>query len=257
MATLSAAAALLSSSLEEALRSDGSSFLKLSSSAPSWGSDAIVAAHGGESPNDSRYALISSCLQVLADNSLDDEEEAREALYDLSLELLPVFTRDLLQWFSERVSRLSCCDEAQEEGRLERSGLLTGECSVQNLLSEGWRWDCEETLSSLISSLEEERVSIFNPDTDCRLLLSDSHGRYIPQLYCSDISEDDCEGLSISWQDVKTCQSGTDEELYWDAWQSICDSASWEDNGEMWRLLQNGDLWAVKADCEIPEEWLS
>jgi len=257
MATLSAAAALLSSSLEEALRSDGSPFLRLSSSAPSWGSDAIRAAHGGELPNDSRYALIASCLEALAGGSFGDEEEAREALYDLSLELLPISTWDLLQWFSERVSRLSSCDEAQEEGRLERSGLLTGESSIYNLLTEGWRVDCEETLSSLISSLEEERGSIFNPDADCQLLLGDSHGIYIPQLYCSGISEDDCEALSVQWEDVKTCQGGPDEELYWDAWQSICYSASWEDNGEEWRLLQNGDLWAIRADAELPEGWFS
>jgi hypothetical protein len=249
VATLSAAAALLSSSLEEALRSDGSPFLRLSSSAPSWGSDVIRAAHGGELPNDSRYALIASCLEALADGSFGDEEEAREALYDLSLELLPSLTWDLLQWFSERVSRLSSCDEAQEEGRV-------GELSAYGLLSEGWRVDCEETLSSLLSSLEEERGSIFNPDTDCRLLLGDSHGIYIPQLYCSDISEDDCEALSIDWEDVQTCQSGPDEELYWDSWLSICDSASWEENGDEWRLLQNGDLWAIRAEAELPEEWL-
>jgi hypothetical protein len=256
MATLSAAAALLSSSLEEALRSNGSPFLRLSSSAPSWGSDAIRAAHCGELPNDSRYALISSCLEALADGSFGDEEEAREALYDLSLQLLPYQTWALLDWFSESVSRLSSCDEAQEEERLERSGLLTGEFSVYNLLSEGWRVDCEETLSSLISSLEEERGSIFNPDTDCRLLLGDSHGIHIPQLYCSDISEDDCEALSVSWEDVRVCQNGPDEELYWDCWSSICDSASWEESGEEWRLLQSGDLWAIRAEAELPEEWL-
>jgi hypothetical protein len=250
MATLSAAAALLSSSLEEALRSDGSPFLKLSSSAPSWGSDAIRAAHGEEPPNDSRYALIASCLEALADGSFGDEEEAREALYDLSRHLLPSQTYSLLYWFSERVSRLSACDEAQEEERV-------GGLSIYGLLSEGWRVDCEETLSSLISSLEEERGSIFNPDTDCQLLIGDSHGIYIPQLYCSDISKDDCEALSVCWEDVKTCQSGPDEELYWDAWQSICDSASWEESGEQWLLLQNGDLWAIKAEAEIPEAWFS
>jgi len=249
MATLSAAAALLLSSLETASRDDGSSFLRLSSSAPSWGSTAIMAAHGEELPNDSRYALIFSCLEALAQGSFDDEEEANEALQDLSLDLLPCWTEGLLKWFSVRCSRLSSCDEAMESGRV-------AECTVCGLLSEGWRVDCEETLSSLMSSLEEERLSIFNPDTDCQLLLGDSYGIYIPQLYCSDISEDDCEDLSISWEDIKLCQSGPDEERYWEAWQSVCDSASWEENGSMWRLLQNGDLWAVKEDVEIPEEWL-
>ena len=251
MASLSATAALLFSSLETASRSDGSSFLRLSSSAPSWGSDALMAAHGEELPNDSRYALVSSCLEALVDGSFADAEEAGEALYDLSLQLLPCWTEELLRWFSVRVSRLSCCDEAQENGRVE-------EFSTYGLLSEGWRVDCEETLSSLIASLEEERGSLFNPDTDCQLLLGDSHGVYIPQFYCSDISEADCEALSIDWENVKICQSGPDADSccsYWDAWQSICDAASWEENGEEWRLLQNGDLWAIKAGVEIPEEW--
>jgi hypothetical protein len=129
------------------------------------------------------------------------------------------------------------------------------EFTVYRLLSEGWRVAAEETLSFLISSLEEERLSVFNPDTDCQLLLCDSHGIYIPKLWSWGISEDNCEDYSVSWEDVKICQSGPDEELYWESWQSICDSASWEENGSMWRLLQNGDLWAVKADVEIPEEW--
>lgn len=249
MDSLSATAALLFSSLETASRSDGSSFLRLSSSAPDWGSDALRAAHGEEFPNDSRYALVSSCLEALSEGSFDDEEEANEALYDLSLQLLPCGTEELLLWFSARVSRLSCCDEAQESGRVK-------EFSTYELLSEGWRVDCEETLSSLIASLEEERGSLFNPDTDCRLLLGDSHGVFIPQLYCSDISEADCEALSIDWEDVKACQSGPDAEFYGDAWQSICDSASWLEDDEEWRLLQNGDLWAIKAGVEIPEEWL-
>jgi hypothetical protein len=210
----------------------------------------MMAAHGEEFPNDSRYALISSCLEALAQGSFDNEEEASEALLDLSIDLLPSYTEELLCWFSARCSRLSSCDDAMESGRVT-------ECTAYELLSEGWRVAAEETLSSLISSLEEERLSIFNPDTDCQLLLGDSHGRFIPQLYCSDISEDDCEDFSISWEDVRLCQSGPDEELYWEAWQSILDSAEYEEGGEMWRLLQNGDLWAVKADCEIPEEWLS
>jgi hypothetical protein len=210
----------------------------------------MMAAHGEEFPNDSRYALISSCLEALSQGSFNDEEEADEALSDLSRDLLPCWTEELLCWFSARCSRLSSCDEAMESGRVT-------ECTVYELLSEGWRVNCEETLSSLISSLEEERLSIFNPDTDCQLLLCDSHGIYIPKLWSWGISEDDCEDYSVSWEDVRLCQSGPDEELYWEAWQSICDSASWEENGSMWRLLQNGDLWAVKEDVEIPEEWLS
>jgi hypothetical protein len=250
MTTLSAAAALLFSSLETASRDDGSSFLRLSSSAPSWGSAAIMVAHGEELPNDSRYALISSCLEALAEGSFDNEEEANEALQDLSLDLLPCWTEEILRWFSTRCSRLSSCDDAMESGRV-------GECTAYELLSEGWRSDCEETLSSLISSLEEERGSIFNPDTDCKLLLSDAHGVYIPQIYCENISKTEAKEMSLDWWAVETCQHGPEDEFYWEAWQAIESSAEITEDGALWRLHQNGDLWQVRTDKNIPEEWLS
>lgn len=251
MASLSAAAALLLSSLEEAERPDGSSFLRLSSSAPSWGSSVIREAHLGELPNDSRYELIRDALSLLSDNCLPDAEEAEEAIPTFSMDLLPVATCDLLQWFAAHANRLSDCDEALENGRVSGGS----DFSSYDLLSEGFRLSAEETLSSLISSLEEERETLFNPDTDCRFLLSDSHGIYIPQLWAQSLSEKDCDDFSVSWEDVKLCQSGPDEPLYWEAWQSILDNAEYKEDREMWRLIQNGDLFAVRAGAEIPEEW--
>ena len=251
MATLSATAALLLSSLETAERPDGSPFLRLSSSAPSWGSSVIREAHLGELPNDSRYELIQDALSALSDGEFSDSEEAEQALQEISLDLVPYATCDLLQWFAAHASRLSSCDEALEMGRVPGGS----DFSSFELLSEGFRLSAEETLSSLVSSLEEEREALFDPDQDVRILLSDAQGIYIPQLYCSDISEDDCEDLSVDWEDVKLCQSGPDEEHYWEAWQSILDSAEWEEGRIMWRLVQNGDLFAVRADAELPEEW--
>jgi hypothetical protein len=57
---------------------------------------------------------------------------------------------------------------------------------------------------------------------------------------------------------VLICQAGPDHELYWEAWDAILRDAQWsERDGDEWTLYQNGDLWAVKLDVEIPEEWLS
>lgn len=247
MASLSAAAALLLSSLENAERSDGSPFLRLSSSAPSWGSSVIREAHLGEFPNNSRYELIRDALSALSDGSFSDSEEAEEALHELSLDLAPNGTCDLLRWFADRADRLSSCDEALESGRVSGGSY--------ELLMEGFRLNVEETLSSLISSLEEERLSLFNPDTDCQLLLSDSHGVYIPKLYCESLAKSDAKELGVPWEAVETCQHGPDEEHYWEAWQEILNSACWEENGADWVLVQNGDLFAVRAEAEIPEEW--
>lgn len=239
----------LLSSLEKSSRDDGSSFLRLSSGAPEWATDIVRAAHCGELPNDSRYELIQDALQALSDHCCDSAEEAREASHEISLDLLPIHSGDLLSWFSDLPMRLSDCGEAVDCGRVS-------ELSVYELLSEGFRMGAEETLEALISEIEETRLSVFDPASDCRLLLSDSHGQYIPSIFCEGMTEETTEEFGISWEDALLCQSGPDEELYWEAWQSILDSAEWEEDGEMWRLHQNGDLWAIRADVEIPEEAL-
>ncbi len=251
METLSHAAELLLSSLETAERSNGSPFLRLSSSAPSWASSVIREAHLGELPNDSRYKLIRDALSALSDGAFSDEEEALDSLSELSLDLVPHGTCELLQWFTERANRLSSCDEALENGRVSGGSQF----SSYELLSEGFRLTAEETLSSLISSLEEERLSVFNPDTDSQLILSDSHGIYIPKLWADELEdEEEAESYSVSWEDVLICQAGPDHEFYWEAWDAILQNALWNENGEDWRLLQNGDLWAVRSDVEIPED---
>lgn len=238
--------------MEEAQRPSGALFLRLSSSAPSWASAAIHEAHCGELPNDSRYQLIRDALSSLAEGSFSSEEDALEALPELSADLLPCLTSSLLGWFAASPSRLASCDQAIEEGRLSEGGF-----SSFDLLSEGWRICAEDSLSSLISSLEEERSSLFNPDTDSQLLLSDSHGIYIPKLWAEEIEDaEEASWFSVKWEDVEACQAGPDHPLYWEAWDAILSDALWDENGEDWRLLQNGDLWAVKAEAEIPEAWL-
>ena len=78
------------------------------------------------------------------------------------------------------------------------------------------------------------------------LVCGDNWGIYIPQRWCDDIAEPDCAALGIDWRDVQACQAGPDTEWYWEAWQSILDSAAMtDDNGTTWRLYQDGDLWEV------------
>ena len=256
MATFSAAADLLSSSFEKRTREGGSPFWALRSGSPEWLCSAVMLAHEDEMPSDSRYELIRSAALALSESSFSDEEDARDALYELSQGLCSLSSYELLQWFSANLSRLSDCDEALEE-------MGSSVSSVSDALEMGYRRAAESVLSVLISEIEENRLSVFNPDTDCRLLLSDAHGIYIPQLYCQGISKSEAKELSMDWWAVETCQHGPDEEFYWDAWQSILDSAeitepsTLKEEESVWRLVQSGDLWQVRSDVEIPEEWLS
>lgn len=256
MATFFDACKAFFSSFSKEEREDGSSFYVLSADSPEWMRDAVRFSHDGELPNDSRYELIRDALSSLCDNCYEDADSAREDAAEIALSLLPTYTGDLLTWFSDRPSRLQDCDDAREESGYSPE-------TIYNALAAGFLHSAESTIFSLIEEIEENRSSLFNPDTDCRLLLSDANGVYIPKLWCDGLSAEDAEDLSISWEDVQNCQSGPDNELYWEAWQSILDSAeitepaTFKEEASLWRLVQNGDLWQVRADVEIPEEWFS
>lgn len=87
------------------------------------------------------------------------------------------------------------------------------------------------------------------------LVLLGAHGVYIPQLWCDGMDKADAERIGVSWDDVETCLAGPDTEWYWDAWQSILDSASMVDqHGIQWTLHQDGDLWEVPAGFSFDQE---
>ena len=95
-------------------------------------------------------------------------------------------------------------------------------------------------------------------ENDARLILSDSHGVYIPQLFCADIDAADAARIGVDFTDVQCCQAGPtpSNEWYWEAWQAILDSAVViDDNGTRWCLYQDGDLWELPEGCELPD-WL-
>jgi hypothetical protein len=87
------------------------------------------------------------------------------------------------------------------------------------------------------------------------LVCADVWGIYIPQLWCDGIAEADCAPIGIDWRDVQTCQAGPDADWYWEAWQSILDSAAMtDDTGTTWRLYPDGDLWEVPDGFTFGED---
>lgn len=97
--------------------------------------------------------------------------------------------------------------------------------------------------------------------SNSHLLLSDARGVYIPRDFVEGFAIAGIDGQEAApnvWQgirpeDAETCKN-PDAEWYWDAWNSILDSAYMIDkNGIRWSLHQDGDLWAVAWD-EMTEE---
>lgn len=252
MATFAAAASFLVSCFQDAKRDDGSDYIRSSTDSPDWVRELIYDCHDGELPNDARYALIRDAAVSISDQHFSDVDDARDAISDLSVDLLPVYTAEILHWFAGNTTRLEDCDTY-----LENTGASMD--SAYALLSAGYQLAAENVLGLIVDSLEENRLSILNPDTDCRLLISGHQGIYIPQLYCQQLTEDDAAEYGVQWSDVVCCQSGPYQAWYWESWQAILDSAeiiepaTLKEDESVWRLHQNGDLWAIRADVDLPE----
>lgn len=93
------------------------------------------------------------------------------------------------------------------------------------------------------------------------LILSDARGIYIPRDFVCDenneIAVEHCAAWGLTeankthWEDAANPES----EYYWDAWQWILDHASYKDEqGNIYRLNQDGDLWALCYERMTDEE---
>lgn len=84
------------------------------------------------------------------------------------------------------------------------------------------------------------------------LLVSDQHGIYVPKAFAEryDLSL----WSNIDPDDLRIIEEGPDAEFYWDAWNSILSSAEYRHDGKVFRLYQDGDLWAYCEDLMTPEE---
>lgn len=84
-----------------------------------------------------------------------------------------------------------------------------------------------------------------------KLLISDSHGVYIPQHF---VESFDKEQWHINQDDVDDCADPSNQ-IYWDAWDDILNKAYYIDEKEnKWVLYQDGDLWAICYNLLTEEE---
>lgn len=85
------------------------------------------------------------------------------------------------------------------------------------------------------------------------ILLSGARGVYIPANFVSEFDVTQWGLDPESWE-VQTCSEGQDCLLYWDAWMEILDKAEYSKDGNVWRLHQDGDLFAICYELMTDEE---
>jgi len=86
------------------------------------------------------------------------------------------------------------------------------------------------------------------------LLISDRWGVYIPQQFATGFLGWD----GVSEDDRAIIEAGPEHEHYWDAWSDITSTAFYTDeNGNVWRLWQDGDLFCYCEDLMDDDEYYS
>ena len=89
------------------------------------------------------------------------------------------------------------------------------------------------------------------------LFVSDSYGVYIPQRFVDKIDLGRWNGIST--EDYELLLRGPDHEDaqgYWDAWDAVTrDAFCRNDDGNIWRLWQDGDLWVYCEALMTDEEY--
>lgn len=74
------------------------------------------------------------------------------------------------------------------------------------------------------------------------ILIEDVHGIYIPQWFATKF---DLSQWGIADADADILMTGPSHDHYWDAWDDVLKNARYQYDGNVWRLHQDGDLWAV------------
>ena len=88
------------------------------------------------------------------------------------------------------------------------------------------------------------------------VLLADSHhGVYRPQLVVQQYLDHPMWDWSkVSKEDIDAVLAGPDNEWYWEAWDDImCEVKVVDEEGTVYRLMYNEDLWLVPEDIEQEE----
>lgn len=78
-------------------------------------------------------------------------------------------------------------------------------------------------------------------------IIFDSHrGVYIPQAFAQFCNP---QKWGISEDTLRTLLNGPDTDFYWEAWDSVLNSACYTDeHGHTWTLHHDGELFALRDD---------
>lgn len=85
------------------------------------------------------------------------------------------------------------------------------------------------------------------------LLVDGKHGQFVPEVFVCNYDLSKWSGLRE--EDVQILKKGVDHEHFWEAWDSVLQSATYLNRGYTYRLHQDGDLWVYCDELMSDEEY--
>ena len=83
------------------------------------------------------------------------------------------------------------------------------------------------------------------------LFCDSASGQYIPQRFANEVNR--AYVYDIRDEDFMILEEGPDNELYWEAWETVLNTGKLKDSqGVTWFLHQDGDLWLLPENYEGP-----
>lgn len=91
-----------------------------------------------------------------------------------------------------------------------------------------------------------------NENQTIKVIIDGAHGIYVPQIFVESFNAAE---WGIEEEDIKVLKEGPSHEYYWDTWETVLNNAEFKDeDGKVWTLHQDSDLFAVREDHEWDEE---
>lgn len=149
--TFRAHAREFSDAFERATRTDGTAFVKLSSDAPEWMTDAVRDSHARALPDDYVYSLCEECADGIAEHSdwLDDVDSVEDYLHEIADAAVPIYNAERARWLSENISN---CEWIAES--VANFG-APSECDVFDLLGQGMYAQASYVAGILFNAIRE------------------------------------------------------------------------------------------------------
>lgn len=98
--TVNGLAGELAAAFEEAVRQNGSKYVRLHDGRPQWMQDAVREAHNGLMPDDQKYRMIQEVADAMAGIDPDDDPDPDGSLNEQLDGLVDVYNTDLADWLA-------------------------------------------------------------------------------------------------------------------------------------------------------------